>query len=207
MVTIGVVLVDDHPLIRDGLRSSLEHPGALEVVGEAENGQDALDLLARLDGGVDIVLMDTKMPVMGGLDAAILIRERFPRVRIIMLSAIGDPHIVATAMRAGVHGYLLKYQPGSGLADAVHTVFRGGIVIDPRLISLVADAAGSPSLTDEERDLLALVARGLTNAEIARQQYVSLETVKTHLELVFAKLGAADRTNAVAEALRRGLID
>jgi DNA-binding NarL/FixJ family response regulator len=206
-MTIRVIIADDHPLIRDGLRGSLARDDDIEVLGEASDGKDALELIEKLRGDLDIALFDTKMPEMGGLDAAIEVGRRFPRIAVIMLSAHAEPDIVRRAMENGVRGYLLKYQQGSGLVDAVRTVAAGGMVVDPQLSPAIAKAVNQPAVTERDVEVLTLLAKGLSNVEIGKQLYVAPDTVKGYLDQIYRKLGANDRTSAVAEALRRGIID
>jgi len=187
-MAITVVIADDHSLVRQGLRRYLEMAGDIQVVGEASNGREVLTLMGNGVGEPDIVLLDIRMPEMDGLEAARRIKQRHPGVGVIMLTAYDDRQFVVEAVRAGARGYVLKAR------DAEH------------LIQTVRLVAGG-TLTAREIEVLQLLAFGHTNKDIADQLFISPDTVKTHLEHIFEKLGASDRTAAVAEALRRRLIE
>ena len=194
-MTIKVAIADDHSLVRQGLRRYLDTAEDIEVVGEAANGEEAITLTDQ--ASPDIVLLDIRMPEMDGLEAARKIRERFPSVGVIMLTAYDDRQFVVEAVRAGARGY------------------GGNMVIDPQLVVALAEELSTvkerdrkaETLTAREIEVLQLLAFGHTNRDIAEKLYISPDTVKTHLEHIFEKLGASDRTAAVAEALRRRLIE
>jgi DNA-binding NarL/FixJ family response regulator len=214
-MAIRVVIADDHSLVRQGLRRYLEMAGDIDVIGEASTGHEALALLANGAGEPDIVLLDIRMPEMDGLEAARKIREDHPSVGVIMLTAYDDRQFVVEAVRAGARGYVLKARDAEHLIQTVRLVAGGNMVIDPQLVVALADELThakerdrkADTLTTREVEVLQLLAFGHTNRHIADQLFISPDTVKTHLEHIFEKLGASDRTAAVAEALRRRLIE
>src|SRR6266705_3569015 len=212
---IKVLIADDHSLVRQGLRRYLEMAGDIEVLGEASNGAEVLKLIENGQGEPDIVLLDIRMPEMDGLETARRIRVRHPGIGIIMLTAYDDRQFVVEAVRAGARGYVLKARDAEHLIQTVRLVAGGNLVIDPRLVVALADELSqskerdrqAETLTAREIEVLQLLAFGHTNRDIAEKLYISPDTVKTHLEHIFEKLGASDRTAAVAEALRRRLIE
>jgi DNA-binding NarL/FixJ family response regulator len=212
-VAIRVAIADDHSLVRQGLRRYLETAEGIEVVGEAANGVELLELLENESS--EIALVDIRMPEMDGLEAARQIRERFPDVGVIMLSAYDDRQFVVEAVRSGARGYVLKARDAEHLIQTVRLVAGGNMVIDPQLVVALAEELSdakekdrkADTLTAREVEVLQLLAFGHTNRDIAEKLFISPDTVKTHLEHIFEKLGASDRTAAVAEALRRRLIE
>ena len=212
-MSIRVVIADDHSLVRQGLRRYLEMADGIEVVGEASTGGEAIDLVDR--ERPDIALMDIRMPEMDGLEAARTINARHPEIGIVMLTAYDDRHFVVEAVRAGARGYVLKARDAEHLTQTVRLVAGGNMVIDPQLVVVLADELNvakhrernAQSLTEREVEILQLLAFGHTNRDIAEKLFISPDTVKTHLEHIYQKLGATDRTAAVAEALRRRLIE
>ena len=210
---IKVVIADDHSLVRQGLRRYLDMADDIEVIGEAANGEEAIALVEKAQP--DIVLLDIRMPSMDGLEAARKIRERFPSVGAIMLTAYDDRQFVVEAVRAGARGYVLKARDAEHLIQTVRLVAGGNMVIDPQLVVALAEELSqakerdrrAETLTAREIEVLQLLAFGHTNRDIAEKLFISPDTVKTHLEHIFEKLGASDRTAAVAEALRRRLIE
>ena len=212
-MSIRIVIADDHSLVRQGLRRYLEMANGIEVVGEASTGGEAVDLVER--ERPDIALMDIRMPEMDGLEAARTISARYPEVGIVMLTAYDDRHFVVEAVRAGARGYVLKARDAEHLTQTVRLVAGGNMVIDPQLVVVLADELNvakhrernAQSLTEREVEILQLLAFGHTNRDIGEKLFISPDTVKTHLEHIYQKLGASDRTAAVAEALRRRLID
>ncbi|HZH20647.1 MAG TPA: response regulator transcription factor [Geodermatophilus sp.] len=206
-MTIRVLVVDDHPVVRGGLVGWLDAQQDLTVVGEAADGLEALALVAAAEP--DVVLMDLRMPRMDGVTATERLAARHPAVRVLVLTTYDTDADIVRAVAAGATGYLLKDTPLPQLADAVRAAARGETVLAPpvaaRLVSrLRAPAAEAP--TAREVEVLAGVARGLTNAEIGRELFIGEATVKTHLLRVFAKLGVDDRTRAVMVAVERGLL-
>src|ERR687896_2384318 len=212
-VSIRIVIADDHSLVRQGLRRYLEMADGIEVVGEASTGGEAVDLVDR--ERPDIALMDIRMPEMEGLEAARTINERHPDIGIVMLTAYDDRHFVVEAVRAGARGYVLKARDAEHLTQTVRLVAAGNLVIDPNLVVVLADELSTAkqhdrkaeTLTGRELEILQLLAMGHTNRDIAGKLFISPDTVKTHLEHIYQKLGATDRTAAVAEAMRRRLIE
>ena len=193
-MALKVLIADDHSLVRQGLRRYLEMAGDIDVVGEAANGFEVLKLMENGDGAPDVALLDIRMPEMDGLEAARRIRQQHPDVGVIMLTAYDDRQFVV---------------------EAVRLVAGGNMVIDPQLVVALAEELTdakerdrkAETLTAREVEVLQLLAFGHTNKDIAEQLYISPDTVKTHLEHIFEKLGTSDRTAAVAEALRRRLIE
>ncbi|HJX42888.1 MAG TPA: response regulator transcription factor [Geodermatophilus sp.] len=206
-MSIRVLVVDDHPVVRGGLVGWLAAQADLDVVGEAGDGLEALAQVAATRP--DVVLMDLRMPRMDGVTATGRIVAAHPAVRVLVLTTYDTDADIVRAVAAGATGYLLKDAPLPQLADAVRAAARGETVLAPpvaaRLVSrLRAPAAEAP--TAREVEVLAGVARGLTNAEIGRELFIGEATVKTHLLRVFAKLGVDDRTRAVMVAVERGLL-
>ena len=205
--TIRILLVDDHPVVRAGLVGLLSSQPDFEVVGEASNGLEALDLLGKLS--IDVVLMDLRMPQMDGVSAIRQIRAQFPKVQVLVLSTYDTDSEIVRAVEAGATGYLLKDVPREELFRAVRLCARGEAVLSPpiaaRLLSWVRGPA-EENLSVRELEVLSLVARGLSNKEIARKLKISEATVKTHLLHAFGKLGVDDRTAAVTVALERGIL-
>lgn len=204
---IRVLVVDDHPVVRGGVVGWLAAQEDIDVVGEAGDGLEALAMVAALTP--DVVLMDLRMPRMDGATATGRLAADHPAVRVLVLTTYDTDADIVRAVEAGATGYLLKDTPLPQLADAVRAAARGETVLAPpvaaRLVSRMrAPAADAP--TARELEVLAGVARGLTNAEIGRQLFIGEATVKTHLLRVFAKLGVDDRTRAVLVAVERGLL-
>jgi DNA-binding NarL/FixJ family response regulator len=204
---IRVLVVDDHPVVRGGLVGWLAAQTDLDVVGEAADGLEALAAVAEHQP--DVVLMDLRMPRMDGVTAIGRLAVAHPGVRVLVLTTYDTDADIVRAVEAGAAGYLLKDTPLPQLADAVRAAARGETVLAPpvqaRLVSrLRAPVAEAP--TARELQVLAGVARGLTNAEIGRELFIGEATVKTHLLRVFAKLGVDDRTRAVLVAVERGLL-
>jgi DNA-binding NarL/FixJ family response regulator len=212
-VAIGVLLGDDHTLVRQGLRRFIESSDGIEVLGEASTGADMVRLAEEIEP--DVVVLDIRMPEMDGIEAARQITARLPATRVVMLTAYDDRHFVVEAVRAGAKGYVLKSKDAEHLLQAVRLVHQGHMVIDPELVVALADElavakdrdAGAESLTEREVEVLQLLAFGYTNRDIGQRLYISPDTVKTHLEHIYQKLGANDRTAAVAEAFRRSLVE
>ena len=204
---VRVVIVDDHPVVRDGLRGMLEVDDALVVVGEAADGAEAVRLVARVVP--DVVLMDLRMPGVDGVTAIARIGADHPQVRVLVLTTYDTEADILRAVEAGASGYVLKDTPRAELRRAILATARGETVLAPAVAArLVVQARRSPAeaLTAREVEVLQLVATGATNADAGRALHVSEATVKTHLLHAFAKLGVDDRTAAVTTALARGLI-
>jgi DNA-binding NarL/FixJ family response regulator len=204
---IRLLIADDHPVVRDGLRGMMAAEEDLEVVGEAGNGLEALALVPRVRP--DVALVDLRMPGLDGVATIRALRERHPEVRVLVLTTFDTDRDVVSAIEAGATGYLLKDAPRAELFRAVRAAARGESVLAPevatRLVGQLRDPSGQ-ALTQRERQVLELVARGATNREVAARLHVSEATVKTHLVHAFGKLGVSDRTAAVTAALERRLI-
>ncbi len=212
MSTIRVLIADDHRLFRRGLRQICETVGHLEVIGEAENGQEAVELTRRLKP--DVVLMDISMPVMDGVEATRLIMAHEPTARIIILTMYRQDQYVFEAIKAGARGYLLKDIDEQELVDAVRAVHRGEALIDPGLAARLLEefrrlsqgGEDAEELTPGEMDVLRLVAQGLDNRDIADRLGLAERTVANRLSEIYQKLHVANRTQAALLALRRGWI-
>ena len=205
-----MLVVDDHEVVREGLRAFLELQDGIEVAGEATDGEEAIAVAERLDP--DVVLMDLVMPKLDGLGAMRELRKRVPRARVIVLTSFLDDDKLLPALRAGAAGYLLKNAPPPELARAVRAAHAGEALLDPvvaaRLVeTLAGDGDPLDRLTPREREVLELIGRGFPNKRIARRLEVSEKTVKTHVGHVLAKLGVTDRTQAAVVAVRAGLVD
>jgi DNA-binding NarL/FixJ family response regulator len=205
-VNVRVVVVDDHPVVRAGLVGLLAGEDDVEVVGEAADGAQALDVVA--DVSPDVVLMDLRMPVMDGATATGRLLAAHPGVRVVVLTTYESDADILRAVEAGATGYLLKDTPREDLVEGVRAAARGETVLAPSVARrLVAQVRGGEQrLTARELEVLAAVARGGSNAQIGAELFISEATVKTHLLRVFAKLGVDDRTRAVTVALERGLL-
>jgi DNA-binding NarL/FixJ family response regulator len=212
-VPIKVVLGDDHTLVREGLRRAIDETDDLEFAGEGATGEEIV--LVADETGPDIVVLDIRMPGMDGIEAARRITSEHPGTGVVMLTAYDDRHFVVEAVRAGARGYVLKTRDADHLLQAVRLVAEGNMVIDPDLVVTLAEElssakdGGRPAqgLTERELEILQLLAFGYTNRDIGSRLFISPDTVKTHLEHIYQKLGASDRTAAVAEAMRRRLIE
>jgi DNA-binding NarL/FixJ family response regulator len=213
---IRLLVVDDHPVVRQGLRTFLETRDDFEVVGEAGDGETAVAEAARLRP--DVILMDLVMPGVDGLDAIGRIRSAEPGARILVLTSFASADQVLPALRAGAAGYLLKDAAPAEVEAAIRAVHRGDGLLDPAVTATVLAEVARPgpatrdrpdpgfeSLTPREREVLGLLGRGMTNAAIARELFVAEKTVKTHVSSILAKLRLADRTQAALYAARLGL--
>ncbi|MFB4283558.1 response regulator [Nonomuraea sp. MTCD27] len=204
---ISLVIVDDHPVVRHGLRSIFEVPSGFAVLGEAADGAEAIEQVTRLDP--DVVLMDLRMPGCGGVEAIAELARRGARARVLVLTTYDTDSDTLPAIEAGATGYLLKDAPRDDLFGAVRAAAEGRTVLSPdiaaRLVSRVR-APGNHSLSSRERDVLRLVAKGSSNREIAAALFISEATVKSHLTHIYGKLGAKDRAAAVALAYDQGIL-
>jgi DNA-binding NarL/FixJ family response regulator len=208
---IRVFIADDHPIVRRGIRDLLETEVGILVVGEAANGKDALAQVERLQP--DVVLMDLVMPVMEGIEATRQIRSRLPQVSVLVLTSFATDDKVFPAIKAGASGYLIKDTAPEELVGAIYQVQRGQPTLHPLIAQKLLQEIASPSeqpathepLTARELEVLKLVARGLSNQEIAEQLVLSVATVYTHVSNILAKLHLASRTQAALYALREGL--
>jgi len=202
---LRILIVDDHPLMREGLTLVLEASGKMEVVGHAGDGVEAVRLFARLQP--DITLMDLQMPKLNGVEAITSIRSQSPKARIIVLTTYAGDTRALRALKAGASGFLLKNSVRKDLLEAIHVVSSGRRYLPPDVATEIAVHAVDEPLTSREIDILRLIAQGKANKEIAHQIGVGEETVKAHLKSIFAKLDVADRTHAVTLAAKRGIIE
>lgn len=204
---IRVLIVDDHQVVRRGLRAWLDMEHDLEVVGEAADGEQAVEQYKVLRP--DVTLLDLRMEPVDGLDALRRIRATDESARIIVLTSFVDAAHVMPALEAGAQGYLLKTADPEEIAAAVRNARHGGKTYDPDVLSAVADGLATRTvwqeLTEREKDVLRLIAAGKSNQEIAETLYIGLKTVKTHVSHIFSKLNVADRTQAAVYALKNGL--
>jgi DNA-binding NarL/FixJ family response regulator len=209
-----VLLVDDHELVRQGIAAMLHGAADITVVAEARSGREALEVARR--ELPDVVLMDVKMPDMDGLEATRKLKEERPRTAVIMLTMHDNPSYLRDAVRAGAAGYLLKDVSKDELVDAIRQVATGGAFIESQMLrgmlSEMKPAGGQASgvgrnLTKREREILALVAEGMSNREIADRLVLSPETVKSHVAAILEKLNVSDRTQAAIFAVRNGLVE
>jgi DNA-binding NarL/FixJ family response regulator len=204
---IRILIADDHPVVRDGLRGMLASEADFEVVGEAASGAEAVLLTER--ERPDVVLMDLQMPGVDGATATAEIAERFPGTRVLVLTTYDTDADILRAVEAGATGYLLKDAPRERLFPAIRSAARGETVLAPTVATRLVNRMRVPAeeaLTSREIEVLELVARGASNADVAASLFISEATVKTHLLHIFGKLGVDDRTAAVVSALERGII-
>lgn len=201
---IRLLVVDDHPLMREGIAAVLQRQGDMLLVGEAANGVEAIEAYRRLQP--DVTLMDLQMPEMDGLQAIVTLRAEFPASRLLVLTTYQGDAQAWRALKAGAVGYLLKSTLRTELLDAVRTVHSGGRWILPEVAQALARHAGQEMLTDRELAVLQRVAGGLSNREVAQALSLTEDAIKARLKGIMAKLGAKDRTHAVTIALQRGLI-
>ncbi|XVQ06213.1 response regulator [Spirillospora sp. CA-255316] len=204
---IRILIADDHPIVRDGLRGAFANEADIEVTGEAADGREAVERAVREE--VDVVLMDLRMPRMDGVQAITALRERSPGIRVLVLTTFDSETDVLPAVEAGATGYLLKDAPVEELLRAVRAAHRGEAVLSPsvagRLMGQVRRPRG-PDLSGRELEVLQLVADGASNREAAAHLFISEASIKTHLQHIYDKLGVRDRAAAVGEAYRRGLL-
>jgi DNA-binding NarL/FixJ family response regulator len=207
---ITLLIVDDHPVVRDGLRGMFESALGFRVLGEAANGTEAVARAAALDP--DVVLMDLRMPGGSGVDAIRELTRRGARAKVLVLTTYDTDSDTLPAIEAGATGYLLKDAPRDELFTAVRAAAEGRTVLSPAVASRLVHAVRAPRtpagepLSAREREVLALVAKGTSNREIARELFISEATVKTHLTHLYAKLGVNDRAAAVAAGYDRGIL-
>jgi DNA-binding NarL/FixJ family response regulator len=211
LMTMRILIVDDHPITRDGLRTALSLTDDVEVVGEAASGEEAIEAVE--DSKPDVIFMDVRMPGMNGIQATKVIRERHPETKVILFTVDESRASISEAIQAGVSGYLLKDVGVGELVNAARLAMQGKAVIHPALTQAfieevrLVDRKPEAPLSPREIEILQQVAYGSTTKEVADALSISFHTVKTHLERIFEKLGANDRAQAVAIAIRQGLVD
>jgi DNA-binding NarL/FixJ family response regulator len=201
---IRILTVDDHPLLREGVAAMIKSQGDMELVAEASTAKEGLEQFRR--HRPDITLMDLRLPDMNGIDAMAAIRTEFSDARIIVLTTFEGDVEIQRALAAGARGYLLKSMPPKELLDGIRQVHAGKKRIPPEIVAQLAEHLSDETLTTREVEVLREVAGGNRNRDIAEHLFISEETVKVHVKHVMDKLGASDRTEAVAIAIRRGII-
>jgi len=204
MRTISVLVVDDHPMLREGIAASVQRQPDMLLVAEAGNGREAIECFRT--HRPDVTLMDLQMPVMGGIDAIIAIRSEFPDACIVVLTTYKGDVQASRAMKAGAAGYLLKNLIRKDLLDTIRSVAAGNRVIPAEIASEIAKHVADDTISEREAEVLRRVAMGKSNREVAEQLFISEETVKGHMKNIMAKLCANDRTHAVTIAVSRGII-
>lgn len=212
MGEIRVVLADDHRILREGVKALLSASRDVVVVGEAENGLQAVELCVK--HLPDVAVMDIAMPGLGGLEATIEIKKQAPRTRILVLTQYEDPEYVRRFLKAGVSGFVLKRTAGSSLVDAIRSVYGGGLVLDPEVArEAFSDAAQGTkhddpweTLTDREKEVFKLIAEGSSSKEVASLLEVSVKTAMSHREHLMQKLGVHNRTEVVRLAIKLGVL-
>jgi DNA-binding NarL/FixJ family response regulator len=209
---VRVLIADDHPLFREGMRGRLDRVADIEVVGEAASGDEAVEMARKLE--LDVILMDIKMPGLNGIEATREILRASPEIGVVVLTMFEDDDSVFAAMRAGAKGYLLKDSGGEGVIHAIRAVASGEAVFGPGVAERIMGFFSVPrprqqrlfpELTEREEEILSLVAQGKSNQEIARQLFVSLKTVRNHVSNILLKLQVADRAQAVIRARDAGM--
>jgi len=212
---VRVFICDDQEIVCEGLSRILSSDPGIDVVGVAQDGSEALELIP--DTQPDLVLMDLKMPIMNGVVATRKIKEKFPHIKVLVLTTYDDEEWIFDAIRGGAAGYLLKDTPAGGLIAAIKGTIEGKSFVDPniagKVLTKVASGKSSNpppttfSLSHRENEILALIAQGLTNADISQQLFLTEGTVRNYTSEIFKKLGVSDRTQAAITAIRYGLVD
>jgi DNA-binding NarL/FixJ family response regulator len=201
---IQVMSVDDHPLLRQGIAAVISDETDMTIVAQASGGREAIQLYRA--HRPDVTLMDVRLPDISGIDAMMAIRHEFPDARVVMLTTFQGDIEVQRALKAGARGYVLKSMPPDELVAVVRQVHAGKKILPPEIVANLAEHLSDEPLTDRERDVLRHLAGGNRNRDIARLLFIAEDTVKVHMRHIMEKLGASDRTEAVAIAVRRGII-
>ena len=201
---IRIMVVDDHPVVREGLAAMIDRQPDMTVVAEASDGRQAIERFDKMNP--DVALMDLRMPVMSGVEAISEIRKRHPAARIIVLTTYDGDEDIYRALQAGAQGYLLKDMFRDELLDAIRAVHRGQRRIPAAIASRLAERIGGPELTARELEVLKLIVKGKSNREIGAHLAISEGTVKGHVNNILSKLGVNDRTQAATTALQRGIV-
>lgn len=202
---VKVLSVDDHPLVRDGIAFALKTQEGMQLVAEATNGQEAIELFETCQP--DVTLMDLQMPVMGGLEAMMHIRQRHPAARFIVLTTYSGDVLASRALKAGAAAYLLKGMLRKELIETIHSVHAGHRRIPGEIASALAENVASQALSQRELEVLRYVSHGCSNKVVASELAVSEDTIKSHMRSILGKLQANDRTHAVMIAMKRGFLD
>lgn len=202
---IRVLCVDDHPLMREGVAAMINNQSDMQIVAQASNGTEALEKFREIRS--DITLMDLRLPDMSGVDAMVSILGEFPKAKIIILTMSEGDFEIKRALKAGAYGYILKTMPRKELIEAIRRVHKGKKHIPAEIAANLAEHLGDETLTEREVEVLELLGEGNRNRDIAEKLFISEETVKVHVKHLMEKLGASDRTQAVAIAVRRGIIN
>jgi DNA-binding NarL/FixJ family response regulator len=213
MDKIKILIADDHPVVREGLSSMLVKQPDFQVVGEAENGQDTVDLALKLKP--DVILLDLRMPVLDGVEAMKRIKEQDQNIKYVVLTTYDSDEYIFQGIEAGATAYLLKDSPREELFKAIRSVIRGESMIQPSIASKVLarfakisrEIRESSGFSSREIEVLGLMAKGLSNKDIAESLFLSESTVKTHIQNIFHRLKVNDRTEAVMEAIKKGILE
>ncbi len=201
---IRILIVDDHPLLQEGIALVVDHEPDMQLVGSAATGRESVEMFEKLRPG--LVLMDLRLPDMSGIDAMIAIRAKSPTAKVIILTTFEGDAEVNRALKAGAAGYLLKTMPRKQIVDSMRLIHAGRRRIDPGVAASLAEHMGQETLSQREIEILKQVAEGSRNKEIAAHLTLSEETIKSHMKNILEKLGASDRTQAVSIAVRRGIM-
>jgi two-component system, NarL family, response regulator len=202
--SIRIMVVDDHPIVRSGLVLMINYTPNMEIVAEANNGLEAIELFRQQRP--DVTLMDLRMPEMSGADAIAAIHQEFSESKIIVLTTYDGDEDIYKGLKAGAKGYIFKNAPVDEIIRAIKTVNEGRKYIPPEVGEKLSERLNRPQLSNRELDVLKLVAKGLNNQQIASELYISESTVKYHINSVLSKLGVSDRTQATLVAIRRGIV-
>ncbi len=202
--TIRILIVDDHPLLQEGIALVVDYESDMTVVGAAATGRQSIEMFEKVRPS--LVLMDLRLPDMNGIDAMIAIREKAPTAKVIILTTFEGDAEVNRALKAGAAGYLLKTMPRKQIIESMRLIHAGKRKIDPGVAANLAEHMGQEALSQRETEILRQVAEGSRNKEIAANLALSEETIKSHMKNILGKLGAADRTQAVSIAVRRGIM-